>query len=151
MVSSKKSLIKDVFSEPSERNGWDTLRNTRQESLRSIYQSVWKSTSKERKERAVGRDGGVGVVCRRINLIHTEPEAWGATSSKRPIGSRRQLQGRSERLSVTQWRCRRRGKTNKADRLNIKDESVYARPTSILAPAATDVKWIQHFPSLLSH
>lgn len=45
MVSSKKSHIKDVFSEPSERNGWDTLRNTRQESLRSIYQSVWKSTS----------------------------------------------------------------------------------------------------------
>lgn len=39
------------------------------------------------------------------------------------------------------------GEKNKTDRLNSEDKSLSAHPASIWAPAAANVKWIQHFPS----
>ncbi len=39
------------------------------------------------------------------------------------------------------------GEKNKTDRLKSEDKSLSAHPTSIWAPAAVNVKWIQHFPS----
>lgn len=82
--------------------------------------------------------------CSRTDRGHGEPRG---TPSKQPIAALRNLQGQSQSLNVTQERCSPGARGNKTDRLNWEDKSLSARPASIRAPAAADLKWIQHFPS----